>query len=336
MPVLYRTLDTHECAYTYENEGKNVRQGIDIHDPALEQAYAYAEAHQYDDAIAEVENYVARHQEIDPRIHVRLMKLLVDWYAQDQHFAQARRYAAQAARIAHERLEPHDELALIARNSDLYWKCVCGYDDIARRDYPTLIRDAEKYLGNHHPLTYAIRNNSAMPFKICGDYEQAAQKYAELKEEMNEDAECDGSLKTMVAFNEAEAYALSGHPEKSTEIYQELIENIDMSKESNRIYALRIRHEIAANIYDSGEVEKATQMWNALLHECRETLGEYHPLTMKQKMLHISLFIAQKDWVAVKKLCAEILESPENTLPSGWREEIEIIMKTPPPMDLPH
>ncbi|WP_026460787.1 tetratricopeptide repeat protein [Schaalia suimastitidis] len=278
----------------------------------------------YDTAITTLEAVIAA-EDLPTRLKVHLLKTLVDWCAQDERWAEAGRHASRGAALACAELEENDELTFVARNADLYWKCINGYALAAKREYPRLIADVTAALGADHPLTHAARNNSAMPYKYCSDFKEAANIYRDLAQDMRDQVGPRDIFLHTVYMNLAETLALAGQIADSNKVYEDLLADLLDYRQPDDEMVLSIRHEIAGNVFAQGNIDEALQLWALLRKDCQQHLGNHHPLTMQQHGVYLSVQLAEENWSEAKNTCELILNAPKSAASPGWFDEIETL-----------
>lgn len=283
--------------------------------PGLSQALRAADAGDMEAAIAGVEDILTA-GEADAKGRVVLRKMLIDWNAEIGEASECKRLASLAAEDARATLGQRHEITLIARHSELYWMCMTGYDEVARRRFPQLIRDVEKVLGPTDPLAWAVRTNSAMPLKRGGDFSGAARVYRRLLSDMAGVLRPTDLAVLTTRDNLAEVLALKGDYGESTRLYESLLEDLlGITRPGDR-RVLRLRDEIASNAFCSGDIERARELWGVLAEDCRRHLGECDPETARQRTLQVALSVQQDDAVGVVRWCRLLLDN----LPDGFEQ----------------
>lgn len=248
---------------------------------------------------------------------VVLRKHVVDWYAELGLDIEAYRQARIAAHDARAYLGATHPITLLTSSSELFWMCMTGYDEVARKKFPALIKACEKQFGGEHELTLSARINSAMPLKRGGDFAAAARIYRRLLADLKSVRPHIDPMVLTVRDNLAEVLALDDKYEESTAIYEAILSDLLGMFDPGDHRILRVRGEIAANMYCSGETEEAVQLWGVLAEDCRRHLGESHPETVRQRTLQITLAVASGDREGVIHWCRLLLAH----LPEGFDPE---------------
>lgn len=292
---------------------------IGEHVEGLSEALRSADLGDLESAVAQVEEILDRGDaSVDAALYLR--KHLVDWFGRMGMAGESRRIATVAAEEARVHLGQRHEMTLVMRSSELYWMCMSGYDDVAQKRFPELIRDVEKRLGPRDPLAWAVRTNSAMPLKRAGDFAGAARVYRRLLQDMSGVLDDTDMLVMTTRDNLAEVLAGDGRYEESTRLYEALlVDMLAMSRVGDR-RVLRLRDEIAANAFCAGDFGRARELWGVLAEDCRRHLGECDPETARQRTLQILLAVEQDDPEAVVHWCRVLLDN----LPEDFeREDVE-------------
>lgn len=263
-------------------------------------------------AVVKVEEILDR-GDLGFEVSLRLRKNLIEWYGTLGAPGESRRIATAGAEEARVHLGPRHELTLVMRHSELYWMCMSGYDDVARKRFPELVRDVERTLGPRDPLAWAVRTNSAMPLKRDGDFAGAARVYRRLLDDMDGVLEPSDMLVLTTRDNLAEVLACDGRYEESTRLYEGLLGDMLARTRAGDRRVLRLRDEIAANTFCAGDTERARELWGVLAEDCRRHLGECDPETARQRTLQVLLAVEQGDRAGVVLWCRRLLDNlPED------------------------
>ena len=243
-------------------------------------------------------------------------KMLIEWHGQAGRPDQCRRLASAALDEAREELPDDDEIVLVLRNSEVYWMCVCGLEDLAQPRFESLLRDVERVLGPTHPLSWAVRNNAAMPLKIRGDHAGAARIYRGILADMEAVLDESDVLALTARDNYAEALAASGDYDAAIDHYQRILDILSRSFPAGDWRSLRVRDEIARVNWAKGEVQCAEQLWTVLLDDCREYLGECDEMTAGLRMRLMGVRLESGDLAAALEAGEEL----SRHLPPSWGE----------------
>ena len=291
-------------------------ESVGHHVPGLSDAYRTADAGDLRSAAAKMEA-ILEDREIPLEIRIHLRRTLMEWYADMAQPVPAAKLATENAREACDAYGECDEMSLMMRSSELYWKSQAGYAKDAARRFPKLRRDVERTLGRHDTLAYAVRNNSAMPHKVMGEYAEAVEIYDELLVDLRKKLKPSDPVVLTTRDNLAEVLAADGQLERSSEEYGKVMRGLLEAGSADDPRVLRIRHEIASNTHAMGDEVEAREMWSVLVEDCRRYLGECHEETARQRMLQVLLAVEQRDSEAVVMWCERLLDN----LPPAWPAE---------------
>ncbi|QWW19044.1 hypothetical protein I6B53_07875 [Schaalia sp. 19OD2882] len=269
-------------------------------------------------AIDMVDEILAEHgSEISPIAKIHVLKLLVDWHAEVGNEMEAKRRASRAVRVAMAELGPLHEITLVMRNSELYWMCVCGYEDLALNAFAQLLRDIRRAPEVPPGFEFVVRNNSAMPLKAKGLWERAARVYRDLVADMQGTVDQGDPMYLMTRNNLGEVLAMDRRFAESTAVYEGLMEDLLESHHCGDERILELRHLIALNHHEDGNVALAREQWSILVEDCRRHLGETHSLTGRQRMLQVGLALDDGDTWRAARWCRALVDNP----PAGFGPE---------------
>lgn len=246
----------------------------------------------------------------EPLGRMAFFRLLIEWSARLERPMDCKRFASRAVDWGSKRLGEECEAVLIARNSELYWMCEVGYDRLAARRFPALLRAASEALGEDSELTWAIRVNSAMPYKASGDFAGAIGVYRDLVVDMAERLPSDDPLLMTVRDNLAEALEMDGQYEEAKVIYESLLDEALRSWGPQDQRVLRIRSEIARARFLLGDREGAFAQWRELSELGARLLGEHHPRTVQILSLLLAAAIDLGDEETVVELAERFVADP--------------------------
>lgn len=253
-------------------------------------------------------------------------RLLIDWNRAIGDAVECKRLASRAVREGSEDLGQTHEAVLVARNSELYWMCMVGYDRVAKTRFAPLIKDVKKTLGATSDLMWAVRVNSAMPAKFSGDFRHAAAIYRELAADMAKVvAPSDITLLT-VRDNLAEVLALADDFDEARRVYSELLDTLVATFGQEDWRCLRVRGQIAEIDYYRLGYAPVLDQWLDLIADYEKTGASGSDGALRMVSLLIAAAIEAKDFETARTWLARFIADPRG-LDERDVEELEAMMR---------
>lgn len=233
--------------------------------------------------------------EVPVELRLEAAKLCIDWHAALGAYWQCKRVAADAARLGVACLERDHPLVLMLRNSEAYWLSILGCNDMAIREFSSLVADVKDCVGLDPQIAFAIRNNSAMPWKNTGKWARAARVYRELLADM--ESQCDQEDLTLLTVrdNLAEVLSAMRQYEEAVRLYETNMEALLRVADRGDWRVLRLRSEIARNTWMGGDRVAGEDLWTVLAEDCRRYLGDRDELTARVRMVLLTIAAMRGD-----------------------------------------
>lgn len=254
-------------------------------------------------------------------------RLLIDWNRAIGDAVECKRLASRAVREGSEDLGQTHEAVLVARNSELYWMCMVGYDSVAKTRFASLIKDVKKTLGATSDLMWAVRVNSAMPAKLSGDFKRAAAIYRELAADMEKVvAPSDIALLT-VRDNLAEVLALADDFDEARRVYAALLDTLVAEFGEEDWRCLRVRGEIAEIDYYRLGYDQVLDQWLDLIADYERAGAPGSEGALRMVSLLIAAAIEAEDFQTARTWLARLIADPPSELNERDVEELEAMMR---------
>lgn len=237
----------------------------------------------------------------------------VPWWAELGNLDRAAKVATQCAQRAIQLWGSLDPMALVMRNTQMYWLGKAGKQSKAEECARSLLADAAVVLDLKEPLHAAVRNNAARVFE-GGEYRAEAES---IYIDLISDFEAWGQSETEHCFTTRDNYvqflASDGRVSEARDLMLEQILIFTKIYGQYSPITLRGRYDASILSLHLGQMDSAREQLEGLAQDCAKHLDVADALTSMVLSVLLSIVLEQDDAAAVVQVTTRLLDQAQYT-----------------------